>query len=157
MRRLQLTSVHFWFCFDGLHEPHTIRALWLDWIHSSTICNSKYFERFLGGCNYHQSGVSASFVGLCEPCTTLTLWLGWTRHYYGTWTLTMITQSWKIRQTGGWSSSKLHQFRKMPSILKGCEGVAINISAIQVCFCGITWSSWNLGFMACLDAQFYNM
>jgi hypothetical protein len=97
--------------------------------------------------------VGVSFVRLCEPCATLALWLGWMQHYYGTWTLTMITQSSKIRHIERLPSSKLHQFSKMASILKGCEGVTIHISAMLVLFCGITCIPCNLGFEAWLDAQ----
>ena len=104
-----------------------------------------------GCCNYHQCSVGASCVGLYEPCAALALWLGSMQPYYGTWTQTLITQSSIIRCIGGSSPSKLHQFCKMASILKECEGLIIHISGMLVLLCGIECTPCNLGSMAWLD------
>ena len=53
-----------------------------------------------GGCDCHQCSVGFSFVGFREPLAPLALWIGWTQHYYGKWTLTLITQSSVIRHMG---------------------------------------------------------
>ena len=142
--------------FVGSHESHATWTFWLGRIYHY-YNTATYFEWVWRGCNDHQSSVGVSFIGLCEPHTTLALWLGWKQFYDGTWTLTMITQSSKIRCTGGSSSSKLHQFRRMTSIMKRYEGVTINISTIMVLFVGLhephaTWAFW-LGWLH----HYYNM
>ena len=120
--------------FLGFHEIlfYFVFVAWLDAALLQQYMIASILKGYEVGCNCHQCIVGASFDGLCEPSATLALWLGWMQHYWGTSTLTQITQSSINKMHRGIMFLKAAPIQQVGKVLKGYEGVVIHNSAMLV-------------------------